>query len=497
MKSIRLANTLLYLAFIGSMIGCDTNEDIKAPTSEDFVLISPEAPQINGWSTEIISDTRHCAKTEAYMKEKDGLDMNISTHSDTVTNRFEKITTRGTNMDDNTVFRIIAYACTGVANITTSNYKEYGDYRLLSNGTIETIRSLKLQVGTYTFICYSYGSNANMAAFGNTSTSITAANGQNFMTCTKENIAINNLGSIYTLNGIKFNHHCVCYGLKLSAQSGRMTNITACSGTLALPHSGGTYSFTKNSVTPNSTAGNLNITWSSPNGMEVLSNYVYIFPLNNQSITVNLNPTIGGKAFTNKKVTLSGLTLKANGTYYSTVSFTTDQGYIVGGAFWARANLYYVNGSFGFYNTTEQISTTRSQDFWRWNALYPGSDDTGAFPATWRTDLDPCRKVSPAGTWRLPTANEYTNLIGSGFIYTSLSNKKGVKFGNLIFFPCSGIFLGGSVTIVQSDTRGVYWTQDLGNAYGAMLDFSYGSYTTVNGSDGVNHFMPIRCVRTD
>lgn len=64
--------------------------------------------------------------------------------------------------------------------------------------------------------------------------------------------------------------------------------------------------------------------------MSVYSGYIYLLPQTSANATVKLNLTIGGKAFTNKSVTLSGLTLTANNTYYTNVSFTTTEGYIIG-----------------------------------------------------------------------------------------------------------------------------------------------------------------------
>lgn len=88
--------------------------------------------------------------------------------------------------------------------------------------------------------------------------------------------------------------------------------------------------------------------------MSAYSGYIYLLPQTSANVTVKLNLTIGGKAFSNKSVTLSGLTLTANNTYYSNVSFTTTEGYIIGGALWANGNLYKVATSI-FFTVAQKI----------------------------------------------------------------------------------------------------------------------------------------------
>lgn len=257
--------------------------------------------------------------------------MEISTlHDNGATGTAEgEATTRWANMDDNIVFRVVAYKSATAAGISTSNYAGYGDYKL-SGSIVQTVKSLVVPVGTYTFIFYSYGNSNAIAAFTNGSASVPATNGQNFMTYVKSGVVINNIGSRYTLSGIVFKHHCARYRVQAIAQAGRMGTITACAGTVTLPKHNATYTFTNGTFTIQATTGSINLTWDNPNAMSVYSGYIYLLPQTSASVTVKLNLTIGGKAFSNKSVTLSGLTMAANNTYYSNVSFTTTEGYIVG-----------------------------------------------------------------------------------------------------------------------------------------------------------------------
>ncbi len=481
----RKLRNICYAAAILLTAGCGKEETENV--FPDGILIEVEAPQTDGWSTEEIAGTRGEGAKAVKLTGEDGLDMEASTHPDTAEAPTGNATTRWTNLDDGITFRVVAYKTATAAGISTSNYVAYGDYKLSGN-SVQTKSNLVLPtVGTYTFVFYSYGNASTIAAFANSSTSVSATNGDNFMTCVKPGVAITNIGSKYTLSNIVFKHHCVRYRVVTKAQSGRMGKITACSGTVTLPTQEATYAFTNGAFTIQSGTGTTSIAWNSPNDMNVYSNYTYLLPQSSANITVKLNPTIGGKAFANKSATLSGLTLAANKTYYSSVSFTTTQGYIIRGAFWAGGNLYY-DGLFKIYGNQYDFNTTRGHDFWRFGALYPTSGHTNP----WSTANDPCRKVSPNG-WRLPVLAEY-NLLIQGFSgYSTQGGKRGALFDNILFFPATGYYSGGAPDVHTMPERGLYWDSS------GMLDFATdNSYTPIhNGSDSQNNYMTIRCVRAD
>lgn len=474
---------IFYIASALYMMGCGKNE--AETISESSILIEVEAPRTNGWSSEENVGTR-CDQT---IKEegKDGLDIEVSTQpgSDTPTGQ---VTTRWTNLDDGIIFRVIAYKCASASNITTANYAGYGDYKL-SGTTVQATKNLVLPIGTYTFVCYSYGNSTAIPAFNNSTTSVSATNGQNFMTCVKPNITINITGSKYTLSNIVFTHKCVQYRILAKAQSGRMGNITACSGTLTLPNNSATYSFTNDAFTTNKVAGNLNVSWNNSNAMTAYSNYVYILPVSSQNITMSLNPTIGGKAFSGKSTTLSSLTFSKNKTYYSTISFTTTQGYIVGGAFWANGNLYY-KSSYGIYPQMYTYTVGKTGgDFWDWNTTAPYPTKTSR--TTWDNNYDPCRKVSPANTWRTPTYDEASKLINSyTWSETTISGIKGLLCAGIIFFPYTGYISAFDDSYGDNGSRGLYYTTHPSSYINIQIDMNI-----MNGNNNIDNCMAIRCVR--
>lgn len=474
---------IFYIAAILLAAGCGKEEETENVFS-DGILIEVEAPQTNGWNTEEITGTRSGRAKAIEVKGKDGLDMEISTlHDNGATETAEgKATTRWANMDDNIVFRVVAYKSATAAGISTSNYAGYGDYKL-SGSTVQTVKSLVVPAGTYTFIFYSYGNSNAIAAFTNGSASVPATNGQNFMTYVKPGVVINNIGSRYTLSGIVFKHHCARYRVQAIAQAGRMGTVTACAGTVTLPKHNATYTFTNGAFTTQATTGSINLTWDNPNAMSVYSGYIYLLPQTSANVTVKLNLTIGGKAFTNKSVTLSGLTIAANNTYYSNVSFTTTEGYIVGGALWANGNLVYTSGQYTNHSNTMYCSkAANAPDYFTYNNPIPNNAE---LVTTWSDSRDPCRKVAPANTWRTPTTTDSKNLLSTG----AKSQTSYTIYGEVLKLPFSSFmrFTEGHPHEPYFDFVGYYLT----TTYPTCLqNGGIGLYST----DETLAF-PIRCVR--
>lgn len=474
------------VVLIITLVGCDKENESAASINSQEVQIEVECPKMDSWSTEEINNTRNEYGNRVLQKdETDGLDMKVCTLPDTI----RRATTRWTNIDNNTVFRVVAYACSSAAAITTSNYKGYGDYQLLSNGTVKTLRNITLPVGTYTFVCYSYGNSSAMSAFNNSTTTTTATNGQNFMTCIIPNINIPDTETKYTLSNITFRNRSTRYRIKVTAQSGRMDKITSCSATLSLPLKSLTYTFTNNVISPNEAKGSFNVTWTNPNAMTVYSDYVYILSMNPGNITIKLNATIGGKAFTNKSVALSNLILKPNGIYCSNVSFTTTAGYIVAGAFWARGNLYLnKSNAFTFQSDTHIYSSNLSDNgYWGWNVLDP--QDRATKNTSWSDGRDPCRKI--AG-WRSPTSAELTALKSVTYKDETRSGVKGRLFNGILFLPKCGYRWGSNGSLLENTTRGLYWCNSGTISY--FLDFRDNAETIMNAT-AANDGLSLRCVK--
>ena len=289
-----IRNMVFHISVVLLITGCGKDEEGIENRSPNGILIEVEAPQTNGWSTEEVTGTRSGMAKTVRQKGEYGVDMEVSTQHCPAGTATEGASTRWANVDDNITFRVVAYKSATAAGISTANYAGYGDYKL-SGSSVQTTKSLILPVGTYTFIVYSYGNSSAITAFTNSSASVPVTNGQNFMTYVKAGVAINNIGSTYTLGNIVFKHHCARYRVQAIAQAGRMGAITACAGTVTLPRHNATYSFTNNTLTAQDGSGTINVTWNSPNAMSVYSNYTYLLPQASASVTVKLNITIGAK----------------------------------------------------------------------------------------------------------------------------------------------------------------------------------------------------------
>ncbi len=130
---------------------------------------------------------------------------------------------------------------------------------------------------------------------------------------------------------------------------------------------------------------------------------------------------------------LSNQTFNSNSTYKTTISFSTTEGYILGGTFWASGNLYYRNGAYSIYSSSLDFSgKTNSGEYWGWNMLTP---DVTTTSKTWDDSRDPCRQVAPAGRWRLPTNNEAQALINTGYVCQC---EVGITFGGILILPYAG-----------------------------------------------------------
>lgn len=198
---------------------------------------------------------------------------------------------------------------------------------------------------------------------------------------------------------------------------------------------------------------------------------------------MQLNLTIGGIVFTNKNISLSGLTLTTNNTYYTNVSFTTTEEYIVGGALWANGNLVYTSEQYTNHSNTMYCSkAANASDYFTYNNPIPNNSE---LVTTWSDSRDPCRKVAPANTWRIPTVTDIKNRLSTG---AKLKNDYTI-FGEVLKLPFSSFmrFTKGHPHEPQYDYIGYY----LSTTYPICLQKGRtGQYST-----NETLTFPVRCVR--
>ncbi|OPB64957.1 hypothetical protein BAY11_15730 [Elizabethkingia anophelis] len=172
----------------------------------------------------------------------------------------------------------------------------------------------------------------------------------------------------------------------------------------------------------------------------------------------------------------------------------------IGGVTWATGNLYYDYGSgqqkIRPNDITRWSGTTYTEtDYWLGRALTPENNATP-------NQVDPCTKVFPENTWRLPTYDEFNMLVGRAgngdtqYIGNAVSfaadNGKRVRFnpdGRTHRIPP---FTGENV-------NGYYWTSTVRTAPHVFYHFKTGGRANNVEMEGFlqldNDKLNIRCVR--
>jgi len=119
-------------------------------------------------------------------------------------------------------------------------------------------------------------------------------------------------------------------------------------------------------------------------------------PIKNTALTLSL----GDEVYINTRPVESGIQLGQR--------TTNMAGYQPGPTYWARTNLYYdatAADKYKFRADNESYTGFNQAlaftDFWNWGAETPGGANV---------NVDPCRRVYPLETWRMPTEEEFMSL---------------------------------------------------------------------------------------
>ncbi|HIC8646245.1 TPA: hypothetical protein ACW7X5_003522, partial [Elizabethkingia meningoseptica] len=223
-----------------------------------------------------------------------------------------------------------------------------------------------------------------------------------------------------------------------------------------------------------------------------------------------------------------GSVAPAKGTSYNfriTLKTTGD----VAGNEWALGNLWYdkneTDERFRYKfrpddTTSRSGSTYRDTDYWGWGSELPGTASATS-PSTF---VDPCSRVYPAGTWRMPTRANFQALIrltptstpDTGTILPSLNNPNGTAYyiqtGNLSYQAMKFRDTPAEKKWVQftydSNYRldpnyvgvsgGKFWTSNLYTSNSAYYA-SFGGIALYTGSSFFltnNYLLNIRCVKS-
>lgn len=127
---------------------------------------------------------------------------------------------------------------------------------------------------------------------------------------------------------------------------------------------------------------------------------------------------------------------------------------------WADGNLHYNDdGTYSFASAQETINTNDYSYYFPYNSLLP-SDNT--IHSSYSEERDPCRKVSPAGSWKTPTMDDLRGLVKEGC--TGIQTRNGV----------SGMYIG---TKTVPNPNSANWNKFLFLPAGGMREYRFNEGT--------------------
>lgn len=186
--------------------------------------------------------------------------------------------------------------------------------------------------------------------------------------------------------------------IKLPVTANDFTNNTVqqCAATVSNLNSNSiTWNAGQTALSTGGTGGAVNFSWSILNAVTVSSNVYKVLPQNSRTLTIKLTTLRIGNIQYNNRVTVnaSGRQFAAGGNYKITVKITGN-GITVGGATWAKGNVYKSGNNFYFESSQSGYhSGTQGGSFFGWNTT--SSDNNTYGGSSFSSNNDPCDKVAP------------------------------------------------------------------------------------------------------
>lgn len=491
---------LVSLFCIPAFIGCSQDADNLFPevpdTEQPGDNIDSNEPVVIGVSVDAVDDYFGGAVTrtgETIERIVQPLDSTRDTGYDLVTTiesipLSNPIQTRSTLA--NVKFRVVAYKGSSTASenyVGTAVFQTNGSgVATIVNGTAEPASSSNqwiLTPGTYTFVCYSLGTNTAPGALTD-KTSFNVSHNQDFMICRKVGVSVTaGTDGQYMLKDIKFVRQCAKLQIAFTSEAYSNNTVTACAATVSnTSPSPLSWSTSQTSLTNTSTGGSVNVTWTSPNSSTVTSSQIIVLPQASRTIGITFTSlTIGGTQYNNTiTVSPTGRVFAAKGNYKISITLKPNK------IEWASGNLVKSGSTYSF------ASKTAYGSYFGWNTL---DTTTGAYNSgSYNKANDPCTKVSPAGTWVTPTKEQLDELKNSGGSWTGSGWQFGGKYSD-VFLPAAG-YRSGDGTMLGEGTYGRYWSTtpyESSADYAYSLNFSSSTITvSINRRDNGRS---LRCVK--
>lgn len=409
-----------------------------------------------------------------------------------------------TALSDGVTYRVIVYKnSVSTANWVASKQFSVGN----TSGNLFTLST----GGNYVFVCYSFNNTDNLPFDGSTGTTLTGVSGNVDLLYKQISMTIaDGTSSSTNVLNIVFAHEFSRIKVVFNSQIG---NITALSGLTFSPnYPSVNLDVSSAGLTYNGSSAAKSFNIPAISGTTSVDTGYSLFCLPSSTGTLSIGSlTVNGTTKSNLSLNYA---IAPGSSYTITLTIT---GLTTYGLIWAPGNLTY-NSSTGIYS----FATADSYgDYWFYNYLKPkiiGSDYTYQSPTTANNGGpgDPCSKVLPENTWRLPTTSELNAVISATSAsastgYTPLrypashydSGNSGTNPGmflgtqtdpgssrsNYLFFPFGGGYYNSN-TITSGS--GLYLVSG-GTSY-----FQIGSdvWTTQLLSSTQENAFSIRCVRS-
>lgn len=493
----------VFSLFLLACVGCSNDMDeqstiINTDYSGAPITIKAEVSGIADFEQSVTRSSEE--RVQTYVQP---LNSNYDTGYDveTTVELVKQIQTRAASETlKGTYFRMMAYK--GI-NISAYTYMGQGDFKTDDAGVAIPVQGRELEIpsGEYTFVCYSYMNDKEIAAHDPALPFIEINRGEDFITYKSSLVNVKpDPTGVFTLTGIKFSRQCIKLQVKIIASGFDLDTIMSCKATLSNLNGPSTnWTLGDATLSLRGTGGSLNFEWDSPNSSSVVSEKALDLPLDNRNLTLTIKEmAIGEYNLKNAIVSIPDQEFKAANDYLLTVKIS--QNYIqVGNYKWAKGNLYKTGNEFKFEaNQEDYHKGLEGGGYFGWNTLdfrLP-SHNSGAY----NIQTDPCQFVAPEGTWVTPSEAATKELN----VNYELVDGKGAWFGpagrKRVFLPATGFIEAsedGSKTEFVGEGEAAYYQlaeEGLRSYYCNTFFFFRESADWLNAMPKYNGF-PIRCVK--
>lgn len=488
MRKMRITYLSMFLSgmMLSLLTGCSKDAETDSPETGKGPV--PVQVVMKGYQ-DMVDVTRSASEKPEVIRQ----DLDIPGYEDyemvTTITPVKEIQTRA-NLETDAVFNMFVFDASGTS-MGNWQYKTNGSTTTLIGGT--TDNGPVLEEGVYKFVSTTY----NNGYYDENIANILVDNGDDFATAHTTSLVTmeNNIIPIYFARQMaKFQVTATATGFtdnKVSIGSVMVVGLYT-NGTITLS---------------NTSTQNTSIVGTGYSAFIFDDNMGTVIPIAGEKEITLRNIVIEGRDRGSKKVKIN-TTFERGRNYKINVAFTKKNGFLVGGVEWATGGLQYANGVYSIspsqdYSTGVNDATwnaVANPDYYSYYTLTP--------TATSLNNGDPCSRVAPAGTWRLPTKADFDAMIQAPYVFVRNSNGVFGYFfdvteapatpeeeANTLFFPAAGFRSATDNKFYTVKNAGYYWSStsyNNQNAYYLLLN-SNSVPTVTNGSR--NAGLNIRCVK--